>query len=63
MFSKIDENHCFIKDLENNWGIIKSEVDALNKSQYQTFEHSKDGGWNIMMFSVFGEINKAYAAA
>jgi len=63
MFYDVNSDFPFLLDLEKNWLVIKSEISALGESEFEDYEHSKDGGWKIMLFVMLDRVNEKFAKA
>ena len=61
MFYEVNSEFPYLLDLEKNWSVIKSEIQALGETEFTDYEHSKDGGWKIMLFVMLDRINEKFA--
>jgi len=60
MFYEVNDDYPFLLALEDRWEIIWSEVQGLGPLLYSEYEHSKDGGWKIMLFVMLDKYNEQY---
>ncbi len=60
MFYEVNDDYPFLLEIENQWEAVWSEIQNLGKKQYSDYEHSKDGGWKMMLFIMLDKFNDAY---
>nr|WP_315423581.1 aspartyl/asparaginyl beta-hydroxylase domain-containing protein [uncultured Pedobacter sp.] len=62
MFYKVNEDFPFLLEMEANWEAVWAELKVLGEKQYSDYEHSKDGGWKMMLLVMIDQFNEAYEA-
>lgn len=60
MFYEVDEKFPYLLDMEVHWETIWSEIKTMGKKHYSDYEHSKDGGWKMMLFVMLDQFNETY---
>ncbi len=62
MFYEVNDKFPFLLEIEKHWEAMWSEIQELGKKEYSDYEHSKDGGWKLMLFVMLDQFNEAYEA-
>ncbi len=62
MFYEVTNEFPFLLDMEKQWEAVWSELKTLGEKQYSDYEHSKDGGWKMMLLLMIDQYNEAYEA-
>lgn len=60
MFYEVNDKFPFLLDIEDQWEAVWSEIETLGKKQYSDYEHSKDGGWKLMLLVMIDTYNEEY---
>ncbi|WP_435263828.1 aspartyl/asparaginyl beta-hydroxylase domain-containing protein [Tenacibaculum sp. nBUS_03] len=60
MFYEINENFPFLLEIEEKWELIWNEIQVLGKKNFTDYEHSKDGGWKLMLLVMIDQFNEEY---
>jgi beta-hydroxylase len=60
MFYEVNDDFQFLLEIENKWDTVWKELKALGERQYSDYEHSKDGGWKMMLLMMIDKYNDAY---
>jgi aspartyl/asparaginyl beta-hydroxylase (cupin superfamily) len=60
MFYEVNDDFPFLLDIEDQWEAVWSELKILGDKQYSDYEHSKDGGWKMMLLVMIDKFNDVY---
>ncbi len=60
MFYEVNDDYPFLLEIEKQWEAVWSEIKILGEKQYSDYEHSKDGGWKMMLLVMIDKFNDDY---